>query len=355
MSGDTKITTKKAIGKKEFSLDSLKDKFSAKTKYKADRFIDLGEAFQKATGVPGPALGHLNVFLGHSDTGKTTGLLKSAIWCQQNGILPVFVITEKKWSFGHAQLMGLDTKELSPGEWDGFYLFRDDFDYIEQITEYINQVLDAQAKGEIPYDIVFFWDSVGSIPCKMTFDGKGGKMHNASVLADKIGMGLNGRITSSRKETLADGKPNKYTNTIVFVNQPWVELPDSPMGQPKIKMKGGEAIYLNSTLIFLYGNQKGAGTNKIMATKNGRKIKFAARTKISILKNHVNGIGYEDGKVIVTPHGFIEDSKEAEEKYKIEYSNYWADTFIKNGLDIKEGEDFQLEDSKTDIELEGLE
>ena len=110
---------KKSIGKKEFSLDGLKDKFSTKTKYKADRFIDLGPAFQKATGVPGPALGHLNVFLGHSDTGKTTALLKSAIWCQQNGILPIFIITEKKWSFPHAQLMGLDVTETAPGEWDG--------------------------------------------------------------------------------------------------------------------------------------------------------------------------------------------------------------------------------------------
>jgi len=41
---------------------------------------------------------------------------------------------------------------------------------------------------------LFLWDSVGSVPCKMTFDGKGGKMHNASTLADKIGMGINQRI-----------------------------------------------------------------------------------------------------------------------------------------------------------------
>ena len=162
-------------------------------------------------------------------------------------------------------------------------------------------------------------------------------------------MGLNGRITSSRKET------SKYTNTIVFVNQPWVELPDSPMGQPKIKMKGGEAIYLNSTLIFLFGNQKNAGTNKIMASKHGRKIKFATRSKISILKNHVNGIGYEDGKVLVTPHGFIDDTKEAEEEYKKEYSSFWSEMFIKNGLDISSDSDFELENSQTDMELEGLE
>jgi hypothetical protein len=145
---------KKSIGKKSFSMDGLKGKFSTKTKYKTDRFIDLGPAFQKATGVPGPALGHLNVFLGHSDTGKTTALLKSAAWCQQNGILPIFIITEKKWSFPHAKLTGMDVTELSPGEWDGFFLFRDDFDYIEQITDYMNEVLDAQTKGDIPYDLV---------------------------------------------------------------------------------------------------------------------------------------------------------------------------------------------------------
>jgi hypothetical protein len=34
----------------------------------------------------------------------------------------------------------------------------------------------------------------------MTFDGKGGGMHNAKVLADKIGMGIHSRISKSKKE-----------------------------------------------------------------------------------------------------------------------------------------------------------
>ena len=49
---------------------------------------------------------------------------------------------------------------------------------------------------------------------------------------------------------------SKFTNTLIIVNQPWVELPDNPFSQPRIKMKGGEAIFLNSTLVFLFGNQK---------------------------------------------------------------------------------------------------
>jgi hypothetical protein len=41
---------------------------------------------------------------------------------------------------------------------------------------------------------------VGSVPCKMTFDGKGGKQHTAGALSDKIGMGINQRISGSRSQ-----------------------------------------------------------------------------------------------------------------------------------------------------------
>jgi hypothetical protein len=315
-----------AIKKTDFS--SIKKKFSKEAEYKPDSFLDLGDAFADATGIPGPAVGHINMYLGHSDTGKTTALVKAAVDAQKKGILPVFIITEQKWSWEHAQLMGFNKE-------DDFYLFNSDFEYIEQITTFINDVIDAQEKGEIPHDILFLWDSVGSVPCKMTFEGKGGKQHNASVLADKIGMGINQRISGSRRTD----KP--YTNTLIIVNQPWVELPDNPFGQPKIKAKGGEAIWLNSTLVFLFGNQKGAGTTKIKITRNKRDVNFASRTKISIMKNHVNGIGFADGKIMVTPHGFMKAKEPAEEKISIqEYAkenlDYISKLFGEKVADVSE-------------------
>jgi len=106
--------------------------------------------------------------------------------------------------------------------------------------------------------------------------------------------------------------------------------------------KGGNAIWLNSSLVFLFGNQKGAGTNKITATKDKRSIKFAIRSKVSVLKNHINGLGYEDGKIIVTPHGFLagKDSTEEKsniEKYKKEYADYWKEIIGTDGdFDLKE-------------------
>jgi hypothetical protein len=314
------------IKKNDFS--SIKKKFSKEAEYKPDRFLDLGDAFLDATGIPGPAIGHINMFLGHSDTGKTTALVKAAVDAQKKGILPVFIITEQKWNWDHAVLMGFNKE-------DDFYLFNSDFEYIEQITDFINDVLTAQEKGEIPHDILFLWDSVGSVPCKMTFEGKGGKQHNASVLADKIGMGINQRISGSRRTD------KDYTNTLIIVNQPWVELPDNPFGQPKIKAKGGEAIWLNSTLVFLFGNQKGAGTTKIKITRNKRDVNFASRTKISIMKNHVNGIGFADGKIMVTPHGFMKAKESAEEKLSIqEYAkenlDYISKLFGEKVTDVSE-------------------
>jgi len=318
-----------AIKKNDFS--SIKKKFSKEAEYKADRFFDLGDAFLDATGIPGPAMGHLNMFLGHSDTGKTTALVKAAVDAQKKGILPVFIITEQKWSWDHAELMGFNKE-------DDFYLFNSDFEYIEQITDFLNEVLDAQEKGEIPHDILFLWDSVGSVPCKMTYDGKGGKQHNASVLADKIGMGLNQRISGSRRVD------KQYTNSLIIVNQPWVELPDNPFGQPKIKAKGGEAIWLNSTLVFLFGNQKGAGTTKISITKDKRKVKIATRTKISIMKNHVNGLGYEDGRILVTAHDFMKGRDDVEEKKSIElYKSEHGDYISKMlGVNVTDAMDIEV-------------
>ena len=306
-----------AIKKKSFSLDDIKGKFSTKTKYKAESYYNCGEAFYEACGIPGPVMGGINMMLGHSNSSKTTAMILSAVDAQKRGDLPVFIITEKKWSWTHAVELGLQAEQDADGNWDGQFIFNDSFDYIEQATDFINSVLDTQEAGDIPYNLLFLWDSVGSIPCKMTFEGKGGKMHNASALSDKIGMGIHSRISKSKKEDYP------YYNTMVVINQPWVDLPDNPFGQPEIKAKGGEALWLASSIVFLFGNQKKAGINHITATKNNRTVSYAIRTKISILKNHVTGLAFKDGKIIAVPQGYIKDDKTAIDKYKKEYSGYW--------------------------------
>lgn len=322
-----------AIKKKEFSISQITEKYSTKTKYKETNFYYCGNAFLNACSLPGPAMGAINMFLGHTNTAKTTAMILTAIDAIKKGHLPVFIITERKWSWEHAVILGLPAEKNEDGQWYGDFIFNDSFDYIEQATDYINSLLDEQEKGNLPYNLVFLWDSIGSIPCKMTYEGKGGKQHNASALSDKIGMGISARIAKSKKEDYP------YYNTLVIVNQPWVDLPDNPFGQPEIKAKGGEAVWLASSLVFLFGNQKKSSINHIDATKNGRKVIYAIRTKISVLKNHINGLSYKDGKIIAVPQGFIDDTKESLEQYKKDYSNYWEEILGKGGdIEFSESE-----------------
>lgn len=321
----------KNIKKKTF--EEIKNKHSKIASYKPQRFFDLGSDFLDACGLPGPAMGHLNMLLGHTDTGKTTALVKAAVDAQKKGILPIIIITEQKWSFEHAKLMGFDCeetvdKETGDSKWDGFFLFRNDFDYVEQITDFINTLLNDQKKGELPYDLLFLWDSVGSVPCKMTFEGKGGKQHTAAALADKIGMGLNQRITGSRKSD------SEYTNTLIVANQPWVDIPQNPFGQPKIKAKGGESIWLNSSLVFLFGNQRNSGITKISITKDGRKTSLGTWSKVSIMKNHINGLGFEDGKIVITAHGFMAGKDKPEKDKSIAEYKKTEVNYISEILDV---------------------
>ena len=71
-------------------------------------YIYFPPAVQEAIGVPGFPVHNCSTITGYSDTGKTTLLIHSIIQCQKQGILPVIVSTEGKFSFEHAKFMGMD-------------------------------------------------------------------------------------------------------------------------------------------------------------------------------------------------------------------------------------------------------
>ena len=117
-------------------------------------------------------------------------------------------------------------------------------------------------------------------------------------------------------------------------------FPDKVITRFCIKQVSKIAIWLNSTLVFLFGNQKGAGTTKISITKDKRKVKIAIRTKISIMKNHVNGLGYEDGRILVTAQDFMRGKDDTEEKKSIEdYKKTYSDYLNKLGVNVTDAED----------------
>lgn len=326
-SGDLASVVSTALNK-SFNLEAFKkSKYLDKTShFKKQRWIPFSPAIQEALSIPGVPMGHVFIARGGSDTGKTTLMIETAVTAQKMGVLPVFIITEMKWDFEHASKMGLEIETTTSGEngdvidYKGFFIYvdRSSLNSIEDVAGFISDLLNEQSKGKLPYDLLFLWDSSGSIPCAMSIEqGKNNPMWNAGAMATQFGNFINQQFPLSRKEKYP------YTNTLFVINKTGVQPALTPMSQPRMTNKGGNAMYWDASIVVTFGNVTNSGTSKISAQKDGKKVEFAKRTKISIDKIHADCGVATSSTVIVTPHGFIPDTKEAEKDYKKAHANEW--------------------------------
>jgi len=329
--------------KSKFDLTKFKEKkmLNSNVKFKEQKWIPLSTAFQDVTSVPGIPMGHIVLLRGHSDTGKTTAMIEAAVSAQKMGVLPVFIVTEMKWNWEHAIQMSLQVNEIideSTGEilnYEGNFIYvdRETLHTIEDVAAFVLDLLDEQKKGNLPYDLLFLWDSIGSIPCEMSVkSNKNNNEWNAGAMSTQFGNSVNQKITLSRKES------SPYTNTLVCVNKVWTAKAEVPMGQPKLMNKGGFAMWFDATFVVTFGNISNAGTSKIKAIKDGKQVEFAKRTNIQIDKNHINGV-QSRGKIIMTPHGFINDTDKELKSYKDAHASEWMKVLGGMDFDIFEEQD----------------
>ena len=331
--------------KKSFDIETFKkSKFlNQNVKFKPQRWIPLSQAFQEVLSLPGIPMGHITLLRGHSDTGKTTAMLEAAVAAQKMGVLPVFIVTEMKWNWEHAQKMGFEMQPVVDEEtgevidYKGFFIYvdRGSLNTIEDVAAFIADLLNEQSKGKLPYDLCFLWDSVGSIPCRLSVEtNKNNNEWNAGAMSQQFGNFINQKIVLSRKEN------QPYTNTFIAVNKVWVAKPNSPMEQPKMKNKGGDTMFFDASLVVTFGNVSNSGTSKIKATKNGKDVEFAKRTKISVDKNHITGVQTK-GTTVMTVHGFIADEKSEIDSYKKQYSNEWLQILGTTDFDVVEEDEMK--------------
>lgn len=340
--------------KGNFSLDKFKQSkhLSNNSKYKEQTWIPASPALQQIISLPGIPEGHITLLRGHSDTGKTTALLEIAINAQKKGILPVFIITEMKWSWEHAKTMGLDVKEVKDEndevvDYEGFFIYvdRSSLNTVEDVAAFIGDLLNEQQKGNLPHNLCFLWDSVGSIPCRLSVESnKNSNEWNAGAMSQQFGNFVNQKIVLSRKES------QPYTNTLVCVNKIWVDKPLVPMEQPKMKNRGGTTMFSDASLVVTFGNITNSGTSKIKATKDGKDVEFAKRTKVSCDKNHITGMQTK-GTMIATIHGFILEDEIND--YKKKHAHEWSE--ILGGTDFKIEEGKMEEENIKDIPVEDAE
>ena len=323
-----------------FDLNKFKNKkgLDKNVKFKDQEWIPLSQAFQDVTSIPGIPMGHIVILRGHSDTGKTTALIEAAVSAQKRKILPVFIITEMKWNWEHATQMGLDidierdpdTNEILDYNGNFIYVDRETLHTIEDVAAFILDLIDEQKKGNLPYDLLFLWDSIGSIPCAMSVEKlKNNNEWNAGAMSTQFGNTVNQSIVMSRKESAP------YINTLCCINKVWTAKAESPMGKPKLMNKGGFAMWFDSTFVVTFGNISNAGTSKIKAIKEGKQVEFAKRVNLQIDKNHINGMTTR-GKIIMTPHGFINDDEKELKDYKSSHAEEWSAILGGTDFDVVE-------------------
>ena len=141
-------------------------KYKAKIKhkeveYKSQEWIDMSPAFKDVTKLPGIPTGHVIMNYGKSDVGKTTMLVEAGAHAQKQGILPILIITENKFSWERAETMGLSEEDC---------IVYNGVETIEEGCEYVVKHLKDQESGELPCDIIFLWDSIGGTPSEAEFE-----------------------------------------------------------------------------------------------------------------------------------------------------------------------------------------
>ena len=309
------------MAKKKFDLAAYKATIKvADTPLKKDMFVELNECLHAVLGMPGIPLGHITQVYGPSDTGKTSLLFHTAAQAQKQGIMPVMIITEGKVDWDRAALMGFDKENA---------IINENCEFLEDAFNFIDKIASDVAMGDLPYNVMVFWDSVGNTLSKDeveiqkdgTWEKKSTMMKAAKVISERM------RVISKK---INDTRKVSYPNSVglMILNQAYTEPPKFPGAPSKLVPYGGNAIWFRSSLVL-----KTQRTKKLSATKNNIDMGFGIVSKITVDKNHLTNTAHA-GEFVITADEIIPNDKTAIAYYKETHKQNWGDD-----LEIKEGSD----------------
>lgn len=392
---------KQPIKKKDFkkpSISELKAKLELTMKNDTDyvnsvadkpmTFIPLPDAFSEAIKLPGIPMGYLSIVTGWSNTGKST--IKNCLIasCINNGIIPIIYETENNFDFQYAIDCGMKatpvygdvevehidyetgevtyTTESQIIDYTGDFFYYNsaklanaygDNDYstgkklkvkrkqavLEDIAYSINDFLDKQDSGEIPYPMCFIWDSIGSIQSFKSLESKTtNNMFDAGAISQAFNNIINNRIPSSKS------MGSEYTNTFFCVNKIWNDSMNSMGGVPSIELKGGKTFFYGARLIMHLGGIGKAATKKLTATAKGETYNYGITTKIRTTKNQLPtpwNVTYE-GEMSCVHNGLVSPNK-LEEYKKVYMKDILSKLEANGGKNVTE-DDIQFAEEAAD-------
>tara|TARA_R100001086_G_scaffold249209_1_gene188231 strand:- start:529 stop:1497 length:969 start_codon:yes stop_codon:yes gene_type:complete len=316
---------------KKFNLDAYKKKIKvAETPMKKDKFVELDPCMHEILGMPGLPLGHITEIFGKSDTGKTTLMFHAAANAQKKGILPIIIVTEGKVSWDRAKSMGFDP--------EADCIIREDLQYLEEVYEFMGKICADVGSGELPTDVMIFWDSLGNTLSKKEVevkkDGSVERKSTMMVAGKANSEGL--RVVSTQ---VNNTRKISYPKTvgITILNTCYTKPPAFPGAMSSEVPYGGEAAWYKASLILKTKRRK-----KLTATKDGVKMGFGIVSSISVEKNHLTNTSHS-GEYVITGNAIIPNEKTSIDAYKEEHKDQWG------SLEIMDDETGELFDGQEEI------
>jgi hypothetical protein len=289
---------------------------------------------------------------GFSNSGKSTAVALGIVNAQKMGLLPVIIDLENNLSKYRLTTMGFD--------WNKEYIFIDNeyllktfgkvsdkdkarnYASIEDLANCIRFLLHEQEDGNLPFELAFAIDSIGTLNCNKTIiaaekNESDSNFWNAGAYEKEFMYLFNDIIPNSRKIN------KQYTNTVFYVQKIGRDAMNNT-----ITMKGGRTWEYVPRLQYYFGGIVSKGVKKITATSKKREISYGVLVKINVLKNQIDGplggISME-GSIISVPQGFI--TTEGVDEYKKKNILYFRNLFGNDELnaeDINSGE--RIEDAE---------
>lgn len=314
---------KPKVGK--FDLEAYKKKIKvADTPLKKDKFVELDPCMHEILGMPGLPLGHITEIFGRSDSGKTSIMFHAAAQAQAQGILPILIITEGKVSWERAISMGFDP--------EGLCIIREDLQYLEEVYQFMGKVCADVGSGELPHDVMIFWDSLGN-----TLSQKEVDVQKDGSIERKSTMMIAGKTNSEGLRVLSTQVNNtrkvSYPKTvgITIINTCYTKPPAFPGAMSTEVPYGGEAAWYKASLILKTKRRK-----KLTATKDGIPMGFGIVSSISVEKNHITNTSHS-GEYVITGNAIIPNEKASIDAYKEAHKESWGSLEI---MDEESGELF---------------
>ncbi len=250
-------------------------------KVSISKWLEMPEAFQDATGLPGFPVGNITHVYGKPNTGKTTMLMEGIVQAQKQGFLPILILTEHKFSFKRLEeYMGGNPEEM-------LILHADT---IEQAYSFMEKILNDLRTGVLVIedpdgqdveidvsglDVFIFMDSIGNTMSQdeLEYDAEDGdkSMGKHAKALKRLTKRVN-RIVGKRELRQRVG--------ILLLNQSYTSM---PAYGPAIETPyGGDGVPYSCVLNIRLRRKK-----DLKMKLKGRDTVIGLETLIEIKKNHI--------------------------------------------------------------------